>query len=94
MSIVVSLFVKELEEQRNNYSCLLLHVQLFPGADVIPHYNCLSEPYNAFFIFILFYFYKGSIEGANFAPPPPPQKKKKKKNVHACIFGFTFSESD
>ena len=48
VSIVVSLFVKELEEQRNNYSCLLLHVQLFPGSDVIAHYNCLSQPYNAF----------------------------------------------
>ena len=47
VSIVVSLFVKGLEEQRNNYSCLLLHVQLFPGADVITHYNCLSQPYNA-----------------------------------------------
>ena len=48
VSFVVSLFVKELEEKRNNYGCLLLHVQLFPGADVIPHYTCLSEPYDAF----------------------------------------------
>ena len=77
MSIVVSLFVKELEEQRNNYGCLLLDVQLIPGADVIPHYKCLSEPYNAFvwfgawffffFVFICLFFFKGSIEGANLA---------------------------
>ena len=40
--LLVSLFVKELKEQRNNYGCLLLHVQLFPGADVIPYYNRLS----------------------------------------------------
>ena len=40
--LLVSLFVKELEEQRNNYGCLLLHVQFFPDADFIPHYNCLS----------------------------------------------------
>ena len=33
--LLVSLFVKELKEQSNNYGCLLLHVQLFPGADVI-----------------------------------------------------------
>ena len=40
--LLVSLFVKELEEQRNNYGYLLLHVQLFPVPDVRPHYNCLS----------------------------------------------------
>ena len=78
VSFVVSLFVKELEEQRNNYGCLLLHVQLFPGADVIPHYTCLSEPYDAFLFFT----------------SEVPKGLTLPKIAYVCMFGFTFVQTD